>query len=207
MSSVFNLKEKSLVNLLYPKDLNSIKLKVVNSNGKCHYHPAAGQEINLKESLPKGMCPYIYVAAYPYALSLLYDAEFSWRKKADKDSVIAQCLRPKNQMVFMVKRIANPNIDKERLKKFEEERYKIFIKLLEKNGVGNDCSDCLGYENMIVGKEFEFNRGDLPEICPAAFNQMFPYLIEFIYSKESSGVAQYACPDPKTNIIFEMSKL
>ena len=193
--------------MLRQEDLSCIKLKVVGSSGDCHYHPVVGREINLQESIPEGMCPYSYVTAYPYALSLLYDAEFSWRKKIDKDTVIAQCCIPANQMVFLVRRTPNPNIDEEKLKSFEEERHKIFIELIEKKGEGNDCSDCLGYKNMIVGRKFEFNRGDLPEICPAAYNQMFSYLIELMHSKEGNNVIQFACPDPKTNVVFELKKI
>jgi len=194
------------MNLLHSDNISSIVLKIVSSNGKCQYHPVVGQEIHFQESLPKRMCPYLYVSAYPYALSLLYDAEFSWRKKIDKDSVVAQCFRPVNQMIFKVKRIANPNIDEERLKRYEEERYKIFIELIEKRGEINDCSDCLGYKSMIVGREFEFNRGDLPGICPAAFNQMLPSLFEIMFYKKNIDAVQFACPDPKTNIIFEIIK-
>ena len=193
------------MNLLKPKDLKGISLKVVSSKGKCKYHPKVGQRVSLLRSIPKGMCPYLYVAAYPYALSLLYDAEFSWRKKIDKDTVVAQCCRPFNQMAFEVKRIANPKINKILLEKFEEERFKIYIKLIEKKGKKSDCSDCLGYKSMIVGNTFEFNRGDLPEICPAAFNSFFPILVEIMNTKKWA-VRKFACPDPKTDVIFEVTK-
>jgi uncharacterized repeat protein (TIGR04076 family) len=146
------------------------------------------------------------VAAYPYALSLLYDAQFSWRKKIDKDSVVAQCLRPKNQMVFMIKRVKNPHINKALLKKYQEERYKIIIDFIRKKGGKKDCSDCLGYKNMIVGKGFEFNRGDLSPICPAAFNQMFPYLAALLLSGQKKFKVKFACPDPRTNVIFQLGK-
>ena len=194
-------------NLLTPKDLKSVKLKVIKSNGGCKYHPEIGQEISLEKSLPEGMCPYAYIAAYPYALSLLYDAEFSWRKKVDKDSVVAQCFRSRNQMVFKVKRVSNPDLDKELLKKYEEERYKIYIELIEKKNGGKDCSDCLSYKNMVVGKQFEFNRGDLSEICPAVFNQIAPYLRELASLSKGNQSIQVACPDPKTDVIFEINKL
>lgn len=181
-------------------------LEVISSRGKCKYHPKLGQKIKLNKSLPTGVCPYAYVTAYPYALSLLYDAEFSWRKKIDKDSVIAQCLRPKNQMVFRIRRIKNPHPNKTLLKKYQEERYKILIEFIEKKGKGKDCSDCLGYRNVVVGKVFEFNRGDLPEMCPAAFNQMFPYLAALLSSKQKINKIRFSCPDPKTDVVFELSK-
>jgi len=194
------------MNLLRPKELDSIAIKVVKSKGRCKYHPKIGQSIKFRNILPKGVCPYAYAAIYPYALSLLYDAEFSWRKHIDKDSVIAQCLRPGNQMVFKIKRIKNPKINKRLLKKYQEERYKIIFEFIEKKGGPRNCSDCLGYKNMVVGKSFEFNRGDLPEMCPAAFNQLFPYLASLLTSGKKRFKARFACPDPKTDVCFEVSK-
>lgn len=195
-----------MTNLLRPKELKKITLKVVNSQGGCKYHPRIGQRIGLRRALPKDVCPYLYVAAYPYALSLLYGAEFSWRKKVDKDSVIAQCCKPSGQMAFKVKRMGNKNADKALLKKYEEERYVIFIELIGRRNGKPDCSDCLGYKSMVVGNKFEFNRGGLPEICPAAFNQFFPLLIELLHYKRLKSRIRFACPDPQTNVIFEAVK-
>jgi len=195
------------MNLLRAKELSSWRLEVLESNGKCKYHPKVRQSIRLDKAIPPGICPYLYAAAYPYALSLLYDAEFSWRKKIDKDSVIAQCLMPGGQMIFKVKRIKNPRINKELLKKFEEERYKIIIELLEKRGKTRDCSDCLGYKKMVVGSTFEFNRGDLPGVCPAVFNQIIPHLEAVIRDKKGKQRVAFSCPDPKTNVIFELRRI
>lgn len=180
-------------------------------SGSCKYHRETGKTYSFKDLVPEDFCPHAYFAAYPYCLSLLYGAIFSWMKKIDENAVEAQCPAPHNPVVMKIWRELIPK-DKRKTEK-DEDKYNIYIEVIEK--VKNSdkshkcCERCA--QTMKIGKMAEFNKGQLPGICPAAFNQMFPYLVAMesggkIDWQNEDGSVILPCPDNISKINFLIKK-
>lgn len=163
------------------KEKPEIIVKICKITGKCKYHRKVGQEYSLGKIVPLGMCLDAFHVVYPYCLSLLYGATFSWMENIDKDAVIAQC--PYASIVMMIKRF------------LKTEKKKIIIKVVEKRG---ECP-----ENMEIGQEFKFNLGDDQRVlCPAGFNSIFPY-ISLIKSGEEKIIE---CPDHINRVVYKIKR-
>lgn len=188
-----------------------MKFTFKHVSGSCKYHRHIGQVYTLKDLAPLGICPHAYFAAYPYCLSLLYGATFSWMKKIDKNAVEAQCPAPRNQVVMKIWREL---IHKETRKtKKDEDKYNIYIKVINKlKNSDKDykcCRTCK--KTMKKGKKFEFNKGQFPGVCPAAFHQMLPYLLvlanggKLDWQNEDKSIT-LSCPDNISEINFLIKK-
>jgi len=160
-----------------------MSILIQHTKNNCKYHRGINEIYKTSELAPEGLCPHLYYIAYPYCLSLLYEADFS--KMKDKDFIHAQCSGcPCNEECqFEVRRIPlTKEIERNGIKKNKE----IIITILK--------STCW-YK---AGEIFKFNQGDdLTRICPAAFYCMYPYLIKPI--KEPIKIQ---CPDNVTKIEF-----
>lgn len=173
------------------KPAYAVKVKVVSVAGRCKYHHKIGQEYNLTQLIPPGMCLDAFHVAYPYCLSLLYGAKFKWMD--DKDSVIAQCPNPKGSVIMEIRRkIINHN------------KKKIFIKIIEIRG------RCM--KGLKRGQIFKMNLGDYPQICPAAFDELYPYISILRYggsipwSKEKDSCL-VQCSDHLNIVTYELSRM
>ncbi|MBA4318684.1 MAG: hypothetical protein C0412_09805 [Flavobacterium sp.] len=185
-------------------------------SGSCKYHRKIGKVYTLKDLVPSGLCPHAYFVAYPYCLSLLYGATFSWMKKIDKNVVEASCPAPANQVVMKIWRKVIPK-EKRKTKK-DEDKYNIYIEVVTKlksgdiknsNKIYKSCKDC--QKMMKKGKRFEFNKGQLPGVCPALFHQIFPYLVAISSGgrldwQNKDGNITLPCPDNISNINFLIKK-
>lgn len=160
---------------------NEIVVRVHKIFGKCKYHREVGQEYNLKNVVPEGVCFNVAHIAYAYCLGLANKAVFYWTEKTNKDMVIAQC--PFGKIVMGVKR--------------EEEGKKVIVRIIEKRG---ECR-----ENMEVGQEFLFNLGeDHTTICPAGFNAIYPYLL-LVKNKRMRKIL-VECPDHINRVVYEIER-
>jgi uncharacterized repeat protein (TIGR04076 family) len=182
-----------------------IELEHLANIGKstCKYHRVCGKVFDLEHLGPKGMCLDLYFSAYPYCLSLLYGAEFSWEK--DKNAVNAQCPSPSGSVHYEVRR---ENLEQEVMSNGIRKKRRIMIKVTKveekKDKYENDCI-C----QHKVGDEYEFNQGDfLDYICPAAFYNIFPTLKTLL----NGGKAPWGkgkeidieCPDNISKIKFRL---
>lgn len=64
-------------------------------------------------------------------------------------------------------------------------------------------------QNMKKGQKFIY-EGKLPDICPAAWHALYPYLrvLQFggDFPWEEEGEAYIACPDPKNPVVFKLER-
>src|SRR3989338_3150185 len=149
----FYLNSIKMNRIINPK-VYGVKISVASIAGRCKYHRKVGQVYNLDDLAPHGMCLDAFHAAYPYCLSLLYGAKFKWMK--NKKSVIAQGPNPKGAVVMEIRR-----------KIISRNKKEILIKVIEIKGV---CR-----KGLKRGQIFKMNLGDFPEMCPAAFDILYPY--------------------------------
>lgn len=169
-------------------------------NNTCKYHRVPGNSYDINHLGPKGLCLDLYHSAYPYFLSLSEGAEFSWMKKIDKDAVYGQCPAYDGSVHFEVRRIP---LEKEVLSNGIKKLKDIILTISKiEDRQENNCV-C----PHMVGQKFEFNQGDfLEQICPAAFNNMFPTINTIISGGKSSWEKQNGiyimCPDNLTKIEF-----
>jgi uncharacterized repeat protein (TIGR04076 family) len=188
-----------------------MKFTFKHISGSCKYHREVGRVYTSKEVIPEDFCTRAYVAVYPYCLSLLYGAVFSWMKKTDENSVEAQCPAPFNPVIMKIFREIIP--EEKRKTRKDEDRYNIYVEIIGKSKdsqkIPKSCRDC--GRKMKVGKRFEFNKGQFSGICPAAFNHMFPYLIALqsggkIDWQNEDGSIVLTCPDNISKIKFLVKK-
>jgi len=173
------------------KSLYDVKIKVVSVAGICKYHRRVGQEYNLSDLVPPGMCLDAFHVAYPYALSLLYGAKFKWMK--DKDAVIAQCPNPKGAVVMEIRR-----------KKLSAVKKKILIKIIDVKG---KC-----HMQLKKSQVFKMNLGDYPQICPEAFDDLYPYLCILRYGGtapwgKDKDFCLVQCADDVNKVTYELKRI
>ncbi len=180
--------------------------------GSCKYHREVGRVYNSKDMIPEGLCPHAYFAAYPYCLGLLYGAIFSWMKTIDENAVEAQCPAPSNPVIMRIRREIIP--EEKRKTKRDEDRYNIYVEIIKKlEDSKKSCKSCRSCSRkMKAGKRFEFNKGQFPGVCPAAFNHMFPYLITLQNGGQTDwqnedGSIVLSCPDNISKIKFLVEKI
>ena len=195
-----------------------INLKCVNKVGRCGYH-VENQRYGLSALLPEGLCPEAYHNLYFISLGLLFNARFN------KERFMVKCPGEKNFVVFkagfeklnlrfrlfnLIKRLfqwAYPG---------QVYRYgRLVWTVIEIKGscplgitVGSKYYINMG--NIQLTKKLLFPMGQPNELCPAAFDSLFPtlppLLLEegFPYSNDSPD--RFQCPDHLVNITFEISK-
>ena len=195
---------------------------VIKKEGRCNYHKA-GNFFDIKEFGPKGLCIEAYHSVYPFCLGMLYGADLFGNKEAENN--LAHCPSADNYVVMKINsaplplRIKALNIVKSFVNSFYPVAFskrRIFIEIVEVTGV---CP-----KNHKTGEMFEFNLGNLQltknviislgyekEMCPAAFNSLYPFLGWYSITKkmpwaqkDSQSVLQ--CPDHKANVSFEFNE-
>lgn len=177
-----------------------ITVKLHTHDPKCKYrcHKSAGAVFSLDDLAPKGMCHHAYFAAYPYCLSLMYKARFAFM--LDPNTVSFQCPSPVRPVIMLARRV-----------RMGWHKIKVVIQItgrIERNEKADPdlCAHC-PHE---VGQEFEWNHmGQRPEICPAGFLHLFPYLTALACGgrppwKTGEGGFLVHCPDEKINVSYEI---
>lgn len=149
------------------KDVTSYKLTVVNKNSrKCRYHKK-GQVYTSQEMAPKELCPEAFHSIYPYALGLLYGV--------NTENFFVRC--PKGNVIFLLERkpAKLASMLKYRIKQLIDPFYPLDPrKYLVKIRVFRLFADCLKGHSQ--GQEFEFNQENDAELCPAAFDSIYPFI-------------------------------
>ena len=175
-------------------------IKLRTHDPKCKYtcHKVGGGVFDAELLAPKGMCLHAYFSAYPYCLSLMYGAEFIFMP--DPNTITFQCPSPIDPVVMEARRV-----------KLDEKKIKVIIEVKDRIPLKNACEDsCHGICPMKSGQEFEFNHmGQRPEICPAGFMHIFPYLTALLGGGKvpwQTGNNSFLvhCPDEKINVSYEV---
>ncbi|MBF0247641.1 MAG: TIGR04076 family protein [Alphaproteobacteria bacterium] len=168
-------------------------------SGGCKYHRTVGERFRLQDLAPEGLCLHAYFTAYPYILGMLHKVEFDWMKD-NPDHVYAQCPALSSPRILDIHR----EID-------AEGRFHVRVSV---DGI-NDAVDIPGAIRCDCphggGETFEVNQGDGNGFCPAAFNQLFPYLSSFLNGGQSQFLPQGhefigVCPDNNNNVTFKIAK-
>ena len=84
-------------------DLPEIKCRVISQKGTCDFHHHKGQEFEIKNGIPVGMCPDALNSIFPYLHGLTYGASYPWEK--DKNVACTACPDWENPVVFEMRRI------------------------------------------------------------------------------------------------------
>ena len=186
---------------------NLAKNVVIKHDGcsTCKYHRNQGCETqyNLNNLAPDGMCLELANAAYPYALAILYGADFGLMGDIHESAVHAKCPGFGRSVHFKVYRedFKEP-LKSELLPKGK--KCLVWIEIVGTDTIREDPDLERGcgceYE---PGTRWEFNQGDrLNELCPAALHEMWPTLKSMLdggknYPRKSSDpdTAYVSCPD------------
>lgn len=175
-----------------------VSIKLHTNDPKCKYkvHREPGAVFDFELLGPKGLCLDAYLSAYPYCLTLMYKGVFKFMK--DPNTITFQCPSPVKPIVMEARRI-----------QIAEDMIKIVITVKDILNLNNQCENSCKC-NMKVGQQFEFNGwGQRPEICPAGFLHIFPYLTTLMRGGKvpwSTGKNSFLvhCPDEKINVTYEV---
>jgi uncharacterized repeat protein (TIGR04076 family) len=83
--------------------MNRIIARVISQKGTCAARHKVGDEFLIDAiKTPGGMCPWAFVALWPFAELLQYGGTFPWEKDPSKATVA--CPDPDNPVVFELRR-------------------------------------------------------------------------------------------------------
>lgn len=196
------------------------KFTVIQKDGRCNYHKIDSQYAKSKLA-PKGLCIEAYHNIYPHCLAMLYSADLSTENEGE--DVLVRCPSVDSYVAIKIIKATLPlrikvlNIMKSlvnRIYPVAISRRRISIEIAHVTG---DCPN-----KHITGEIFEFNLGNLQitkniivslgyekELCPAAFDSLYPFLGWYYIAgklpwtrKNSLPIVQ--CPDHKANVSFEL---
>ena len=169
-------------------------------NHRCRYHKK-GLKYSDSQMIPKGLCAEAFHSIYPFALGLLYRTNSNYTK----DSCFVRC--PEGNVIFEVRRVPKKFLKRMefQLKRIvniiypvDPREYDILISVSESS---DTCA-----MNHGIGQEYEFNQEKKTELCPAAFDSLFPFVYATASSENNdSGDYLLSCQDHLTNIVFNVS--
>ena len=172
---------------------------ITHLSGGCKYHRRRGQEFDLSQLGPEGLCHYAYFTAYPYVLAMLHDVQWDWMTD-NPDHVFTQCPALVNPRVIDIYR-----------ERDDDGQLHVYVRIDSINDKVNvdgakEC-DC----PHAGGESHEINQGDGKGFCPAAFAQMFPSLAGFMNGRSNPFLDDpnrciAVCPDNNNNVTFEIRK-
>ena len=161
---------------------SELKLKTGHYKRTCRYHRKPDQEFKGNHLYPQGCCPHLYLAVYPYALSLLYDAEYMQSDgKADR-KITTCCPSVINNVTvavgikwafpYIVRRLKKAAIRTLQFLKIPAEYpdKNVLLRVIEVNG---NCPLYIKKNDV-----FKFNLHNRQELCPASFYNLYPALLK-----------------------------
>jgi uncharacterized repeat protein (TIGR04076 family) len=154
---------------------------------------------------PLGLCQEAFHTVYPESLALLYSGDF-----AGSNSRKVNCPRPGGGIVFEVKRVKKRGLIRRgelALRKLLSKVYPVEVLnydiKISPVAVKGDCP-----KDMRVNSEYDLNLYSNKELCPAACDSLFPFILPFSFISgdgiRKMGPGSFVCPDHKTNIVFQL---
>jgi len=135
--------------------------------------------------VPKGMCVEAFHNIYPYALGLLYNInQDKFKVRCPKGNIVFEIRREQQDLIHKAKYHLKSLIDP--IYPVDPRNHRIFIKVAKLEG------ECLN--NHKIGQEYEFNQDKQTELCPAAFDSIYPFIC--------AGGNPLCCQDHLTNVAF-----
>ncbi len=202
----------------YSLSLKDVPIDVgcIKKEGRCNYHKTT-QHFRLSDLSPAGMCPEAYHNLHYASLGLLFNA------KVPEKRLIIKCPGVENYVVFKAA-FSRLNLRFQLLNWVKYFLYRIYPGQIYRGHLYWTVTEVKGQCPLghSVGAMFYINKGNLQitenwlfplgepySICPAVFDNLFPYLQvlrlekRFPYSNDSGDKVQ--CPDHLANITFEVS--
>ena len=82
--------------------MTKIIARVISQKGTCEAGHKVGDEFEIGQTTPRGLCSWAFVALFPFAEPLQFGSSFPWEKDPDKARVA--CPDPDNPVVFELRR-------------------------------------------------------------------------------------------------------
>lgn len=82
--------------------MTKIMAKVVSQKGACEAGHKLGDEFEIGQTTPEGLCSWAFMVLFPFAEPLQFGSSFPWEKDPDKARVA--CPDPNNPVVFELRR-------------------------------------------------------------------------------------------------------
>jgi uncharacterized repeat protein (TIGR04076 family) len=82
--------------------MTRIIAKVISQKGTCEAGHRVGDEFEIGQTTPEGMCSWAFYTIFPFAEPLEFGASFPWERDPDKARV--SCPDPDNPVVFELRR-------------------------------------------------------------------------------------------------------
>ncbi len=193
-----------------------INVESVKKEGRCGYHKT-DQQFAFSDLSPAGLCPEAYHNLYLVSLGLLFNADFP------DERLIVKCPGEDNYVVFKVGygkfnlRFRLLNMAKRLLYWMypgQVYRGRLFWTVEEVKGkcpLGHSAGSrfFINLGNFQITRDLLFPLGEPHSICPAVFDNLFPYLqilrLEKSFPYMESSADRVQCPDHLANITFEVS--
>jgi len=77
--------------------------RVISQEGTCAAGHRVGDEFNVGEKPPQGICSWAYYTLFPFVQVLKHGGTLPWEK--DPDKALVACCDPANPVVFELRRI------------------------------------------------------------------------------------------------------
>lgn len=77
--------------------------KVISQKGTCEAGHRVGDEFEIGQTTPEGMCSWAFYTIFPFAEPLEFGASFPWEKDSSKARVA--CPDPYNPVIFELRRM------------------------------------------------------------------------------------------------------
>ena len=175
---------------------------------RCIYHKRVNKNrYNFGSIAPRHLCPDLFFTAYPYCLAFLYDAVIDGKRNR-----VLSCPNPEANVKIRVQ--IKPRIVKPIFNKLESLARKYWrpLSLTDKRiilkivSVDGNCP-----RKHTPNQQFEFNISFFPELCPASFHSIYPFVF-LIARKMSSRFSDtensihVGCPDAKNAVTYKIEK-
>ncbi|MFC1944361.1 TIGR04076 family protein [Chloroflexota bacterium] len=82
-----------------------VTARVVRQEGTCSAGHAIGDEFDIGDETPAGMCSWAFSALFPFAMVLRFGGSFPWEN--DPDVATVACPDPGNPLSFELRRVRN----------------------------------------------------------------------------------------------------
>jgi len=163
----------------------------------CRYHKIQSQKFHGQNLYPSGLCPHLYIAAYPYGLALLYDGRISGQfarvRCPSPTHSVELNIRVRYSWSAVLRYFKRVAIRFLQLIGIDAE-YPDKDIVLEITRVHGECPRGLKKDQL-----FLLNVNNPIELCPASFYASYPGFIKSSIKPEKTTTGKkntVHCPDP-----------
>jgi uncharacterized repeat protein (TIGR04076 family) len=162
------------------------------------------------DGAPKGLCPHLFMAAYPFALGLLYGATYPSMVEENEMRLACPSVEPNVRFSIVRELRSTARRAFDLLKaavarpftKIDRIEYRVFFRI--DAVVGDGCA-----KHHFVDQRFEFNTGGTDEQCPAVFANIYPTTLALSgggHARWTDDATRFSfsCPDNESDVTFRV---